>query len=54
MAKEILEKLKNPLFKLYLQFLEFTLPLFNDLNREMQSEKPKIHVLCNRLEIQYK
>lgn len=53
-AKDILEKLNNPLFKLYLQFLQYILPLFNDLNREFQSEKPKIHILYDRLESQYK
>lgn len=53
-ASKILKKLNNPLFKLYLQFLQFILPLFNDLNREMQSEKPKIHILYERLESLYK
>lgn len=52
-AREISEKLNNPLLKLYLQFLQYILPLFNDLNREFQSEKPKIHVLYDHLESQY-
>lgn len=44
-AETILEKLNDPTNKMYLQFLEFILPLFNDLNKRMQSEKPQIHTL---------
>ena len=44
LAREsILEKLNDPANKLYLQFQEFVLPLFNDLNKRMQSEGPQIH-----------
>lgn len=52
-AKDILKKLKDPLFKLYLQFLEYIIPVFNDTNREMQSESPKMHLLYKRLSCQY-
>jgi len=40
-AKDIFKKLKDPLFTLYLQFLEYILLMFNDANREMQSESQK-------------
>lgn len=52
-AAHIHRLLENPLTELYLQFLEFILPLFNDLNREMQSEKPKIHMLYERIKSTY-
>lgn len=52
-AENILTKLNDPTTKLFLLFLDFALPFFNDLNREMQSEKPKLHLLykniCNIL-----
>lgn len=44
-ADIILEKLKTPENKLYLDFLAYVLPLFNTLNILMQSEKPQIHKL---------
>lgn len=44
-AENILEKLQDPETRLFLEFLDFVLPLFNGLNREMQSESPKIHVI---------
>lgn len=44
-AESILDKLKDPANKLYLQFLEFILPLFNDLNKKMQSQGPQIHTM---------
>ena len=42
-AETILQKLNNPLSKLYLEYLDIVLPNFNDLNREMQRENPKIY-----------
>lgn len=39
----ILGKLQDPTTKLFLLFLEFILPVFNSLNKSMQSEKPQIH-----------
>ena len=44
-AESILNKLRDPANKLYLQFLEFILPLFNDLNKKMQSQGPQIHTM---------
>jgi hypothetical protein len=38
----ILEHLKTPVYKLYLQFSQVVLPLFINLNIQMQSEKPQI------------
>ncbi|XP_063236058.1 general transcription factor II-I repeat domain-containing protein 2A-like [Bacillus rossius redtenbacheri] len=39
-AQNILTLLRNPICKLYLQFLEFILSQFEDLNKKMHSEKP--------------
>ncbi|KAJ4426947.1 hypothetical protein ANN_26746 [Periplaneta americana] len=46
----ILQKLNDPTTKLYLQFLDFILPLFNSLNIKMQSETPQIHTLYRDVE----
>lgn len=45
----ILQKLNDPINTLYLEFLDYVLPLFNDLNCEMQAEKPKLYLLHNRV-----
>ena len=39
---------------MYLQFLEFVLPVFHNLNIEMQSEDPKLHVLYERVAVVFK
>jgi len=52
-AKDILKNLKDPLFKLYTQILEYIIPVFSNANREMQTESPKIHLLYTRLSCQY-
>lgn len=44
----ILQKLNDPINTLYLEFLDYVLPLFSDLNCEMQAEKPKLYLLHNR------
>lgn len=44
-ADNILKKLNDPTTKLFLQFLEFALPFFNNVNKEMQSESPKLYTL---------
>lgn len=44
-AENILSKLNDPTTKLFLEFLNFVLPFFTNLNREMQSESPKIHLI---------
>lgn len=52
-AENILLKLNDPTSKLFLQFLDFVLPFFTNLNRNMQSESPKLHRIyrdvCNVL-----
>lgn len=48
-TESILQKLNDPFTKLYLEFLDHCLPIFNDLNKEMQSEKPKIYSLHSRV-----
>ena len=42
-CENILQKLNNPFTKLYLQFLDFVLPIFNSLNLQIQSESPQVH-----------
>ncbi len=44
-ADTILQRLSNPITKLYLLFLDFVLPVFNKVNKLMQSESTQIHVL---------
>lgn len=46
--------MQNIFCKLYLQFLDFILPYVVDLNKEMQSEKPKIYKLYGSIETAYK
>lgn len=41
----ILQRLNNPFIKMYLEFLDFALPIFNTLNLQMQSQSPQIHRL---------
>ncbi|KYN50089.1 hypothetical protein ALC62_00117, partial [Cyphomyrmex costatus] len=53
-AKSILQKLQDPLTKMFLMFLEFVLPIFNNLNRELQSTSPQIHNLHKRICTIYK
>jgi hypothetical protein len=48
-ADYILKKLNDPTSKLFLQFLDFVLDFFNDLNREMQSESPKLHTVYKNI-----
>lgn len=53
-ANSILEKCKAPSTILYLQFLKFILPYFHDLNKEMQSESPKLYILYEKVFATYK
>lgn len=53
-AEGILLKLRDPFTKPYFQFLEFTLSFFNNLNRQMQSEEPKIYELHSSVSAIYK
>lgn len=48
-AEMILEKLKDPSTRLYLEFLEYVLPLFTNLNKEMQSEDTRIYLLHGKV-----
>ena len=53
-AEDILKVLQNPLTLAFLLFLEHILPLFNNLNREMQSTEPKLYQLHTRMCESYK
>lgn len=53
-AETILQKLNDPLSKPFLQFLKFILPIFNNLNREMQSTSPQIYHLRTKIVGVYK
>jgi len=46
-APDIFAMLTDPLNKLYLNFLEFVLPILVDLSVIFQSTKPQIHKLFN-------
>lgn len=48
-ANNILQKLRNPFNKMYLQFFEFVLPIIVDRNEEFQCEKPKIYELYGKM-----
>ncbi|XP_068990425.1 zinc finger BED domain-containing protein 5-like [Neodiprion pinetum] len=53
-ADMILSRLKEKYVKIHLQFLEYVLPYFTNLNLEMQSEETKIHQLYSRVSTVYK
>lgn len=53
-AQSILDKCMEPTTEIYLEFLNFVLPYFNDLNKEMQSESPKLYLLYEKNFITYK
>lgn len=53
-AKELYSMICNPFNKLYLYFLEYCLPIMNNLTLEFQSEKPKIHSIYIKMESTYK
>lgn len=48
-AEHILQRLQDPTTILFLEFLDFVLPLFTDLNKVMQAEQPKIHSLYEKI-----
>lgn len=48
-AQSILSKALEPTTELYLEFLKFALPIFTDLNKEMQSETPKLYLLYDKI-----
>lgn len=53
-SHNILESLKNPIYKLYFYFLSYILDIINKLNIEFQSEKNKLHLLLKRTSSLYK
>lgn len=53
-AKSIFDGINNPLFELYLNFLDYSLPILNSLNLSFQSEKPQIHLLYSKMSMAYK
>lgn len=46
--------MQNPIHSLYLNFLDFVLPIFTKLNIEFQSESPKIHEVYSKMTITFK
>ncbi|XP_018403791.1 PREDICTED: uncharacterized protein LOC108780510, partial [Cyphomyrmex costatus] len=53
-SENIHKKLQDPLNKLYLEFLEYILPVFTNMNIEFQAETPKIHLLYDNISSAYK
>ncbi|KYN29921.1 hypothetical protein ALC57_00622 [Trachymyrmex cornetzi] len=53
-SENIHKKLQDPLNKIYLEFLEYILPVFTSMNMEFQAEKPKIHLLHDNISSAYK
>lgn len=53
-AKLIQQRMKNRFNLLFLQFLEFILPIVVKCNEAFQSEKPQIHRLYNEMMAMYK
>ncbi|XP_074035368.1 uncharacterized protein [Leptinotarsa decemlineata] len=53
-AQTIHIKSMDPSTELYLNFLDFVLPYFHDINKEMQSESPKLYLLYERIFTIYK
>lgn len=53
-AEAILQKLQDPLTKMFLQFLKFVLPLLNNLNRQMQCLLLQLYSLHKRVASIYK
>ncbi|KAJ8917896.1 hypothetical protein NQ315_002588 [Exocentrus adspersus] len=47
--ENILSGLRNPVYKLYFNFLSYILNIVTEINLEFQSEKSKIHTLNERL-----
>lgn len=53
-SKSIYENLTNPFTKLYIQFLDFVLPILTTLNIIFQSQNPQIHNIYNEMSSAYK
>ena len=48
-CRKILEQINGQSTLLYLYFLEWVLPYFNTLDKMMQSEKPQIHLISQKV-----
>lgn len=46
--------MNNPLYKIYFHFLNYILKIITDLNKNFQSEAPKIHLLVSEVTKKYK
>lgn len=53
-ASTIFNAVKNGIYKLYLTFLAYVLPLINKINIEFQGEKPKLHRVYTNIQTVYK
>lgn len=53
-AQTIHVKSMDPSTELYLNFLDYVLPYFHDINKETQSESPKLYLLYDRTFTTYK
>ncbi|VEN37309.1 unnamed protein product [Callosobruchus maculatus] len=53
-TQQILDNLKNPIYKVYLNFLVYVLEVVDKLNLEFQSENPKLHLLLRRVKDLYR
>ncbi|XP_049268465.1 uncharacterized protein LOC119379780 [Rhipicephalus sanguineus] len=49
-SETIHKRLQGPVNKLFLLFLSFVLPVFNNLNKQMQSDAPQFHKLLRSAE----
>ncbi|KAJ2943633.1 hypothetical protein O0L34_g4456 [Tuta absoluta] len=53
-SDNILCMLKNPYNKIYLEFLEYALEIFNNMNRLMQSQRPEVHKLHENMKTAFR
>ena len=53
-SQKIFDHLKNPMWKLYVSFLDFALPKFTELNIMFQSSKMTLHLLSRGLTALYR
>lgn len=53
-AENIYSNVCDPMTEIYLQFLDYVLPIITDINIEFQSQKPKIQKLYSIMETTYR
>lgn len=53
-ASDLYLRVSNPTFELYLNFLDFVLPILTSLNKLFQHEKPQIYHLYSKMASAYK